>query len=194
VLIMATGLRDPEVRRWTHRDLEDMPDDGNRYEIIDGELYVTPFPRTGHQRAVTQLVVLLSNHVRAEDCGEVFTSGLMVVLDEKSGVGPDVVFLSKSQVKALERTGFYGPPEMVVEVLSLHRNLDIQIKRAKYERAGIPYYWIVDTKAQTLWEYRLENGTYVLQAQPTGEDEFRPKLFPGLVIPLGQLWGAPLPP
>jgi Uma2 family endonuclease len=190
---MVTGIRDPWAGPLTHRDLDDTPDDGNRYEVIDGTLYVSPFPKTGHQRAVTQLVTLLTQHVLETGTGEVFTSGLKVVLDEYTGVGPDVVYVAKDHAEAIREDGYYGPPALVVEVLSSKPSLDTKVKRAKYARSGIRYYWIVDPEARVLREYRLEGGDYTLAAEARHDDEFRPELFSGLVIPLGRLWGGPVP-
>jgi Uma2 family endonuclease len=176
----------------TQRDLDDTPDDGNRYEVIDGVLYVTPFPTTAHQSAVTNIVALLVQHVFDAGSGKVFTSGLKVVLDEPTGVGPDVVYLANERMAGLRADGYYGAPDMVVEVLSSRPALDTQIKKDKYARAGIRYYWIVDAAKRTLWEYRLAEGAYVLVTEARGEDEFRPELFPGLAILLGRLWLDPL--
>jgi Uma2 family endonuclease len=67
------------------------------------------------------------------------------------------------------------------------------VKRKKYASAGIQYYWIIDATAQTLCEYRLEGADYVVRAEVHGAGEFRPELFPRLVIPLPRLWGSPLP-
>ena len=189
---MITGIRDPFAGPLTHRDLDDTPEDGNRYEVIDGELHVTPFANTGHQRAVTRLVVLLANHVAAEGIGEVFTSGLKVVLDELTGVGPDVVYIAKEDVALIRDDGFYGAPAMVVEVLSSKPSLDTRVKRDKYARAGSRYYWIVDPAARTLWEYRLDGADYVAVAEVSGDDRFRPELFPRLEIALGRLWAGSL--
>jgi len=187
---VVTGIRDPLDRLWTHRDLDDTPDDGNRYEVIDGKLYVTPFPTTWHERAGLQLAVILTNHVDGKDLGEVFHSGLKVALDELTGVGPDVVFIAREQADGLLRDGHYGPPALVVEVLSSKHSLDTKVKRDKYASAGIAWYWIVDPEAKVLWEYQLRAGEYVVASEHRGDDEFHPALFPGLVIPLARLWGA----
>jgi Uma2 family endonuclease len=187
---VSSGIQDPDQRPWTQRDLDDTPDDGNRYEVIDGKLHVSPFPTLGHQRAVTQLVLVLGEHVRAMGLGEIFTSGVKVVLDEYTGVGPDVVYIAREQADSLQHDGYYGAPALVVEVLSSRPALDTKVKRAKYASAGIPHYWIVDPVQRTLREYRLEGSDYALRAEAAGDAEFRPELFPGLVIPLARLWLA----
>jgi Uma2 family endonuclease len=184
----ASHEPDPYGRALTHQDLAHTPDDGNIYEIIDGELYVTPFPSVSHQQVVTQLTGVLNQHVRREGLGRVFTAGLKVVLDEPTGVGPDIVFISQARMDGLRPDGYYGVPELVVEVLSSKPALDQHVKKHKYARAGIPHYWIVDPDLRRLLAYRLEGRAYRLLAEHEAQDVFRPELFPGLDIELAQLW------
>jgi Uma2 family endonuclease len=179
---------DPHDRPLTHRDLDHTPDDGNRYEIIDGELYVSPFPSSSHQHIIARLLVLLDGYVRQRRLGMVFTSGLKVVLDEPTGVGPDVVFISQARLDGLLADGFYGAPDLLVEVLSTKPALDTLIKKQKYARSGVPHYWIVDPEKRTLHAYRLEGDRYHLMAEVAGEAVFEPSLFPDLAIPLADLW------
>lgn len=186
---MVNGIRDPLDRLWTHRDLDDTPDDGNKYEVIDGVPYMTPLPTAWHERAGLQLAYVLIQHVEAHGLGEVFHAGLKVVLDDLTGVGPDVVFIPRDRAPGLRRDGLYGPPALVAEVLSSKPRLDRVVKRDRYARAGIPWYWIVDPDMCRLWEYELRAGEYVTVSEQGGDAEFRPGLFPGLVIALSRLWG-----
>lgn len=185
---MASRGTQPLVRKLTHRDLDDTPDDGNRYEVIDGELFVSPFPTFRHQRSETRLIMILGSWVGSHDLGEVFAAGLKVVLDEPTGVGPDVVFISKEKLSLMEEDGFYGAPDLLVEVLPSEPDLDRKVKFEKYSSAGVPYYWMIDSAAQTLWAYKLVDGQYRLEAEKRGDDVFEPELFPGLVIELRDLW------
>ncbi len=181
-------LEDPHDRPLTHRDLDDTPDDGNRYELIDGELHVSPFPSSSHQHVIARLLVLLDSYVRQRGLGLVFTAGLKVVLDEQTGVGPDVVFISQERLSGLMEDGFYGAPDLLVEVLSSKPALDTLIKKQKYARSGVPHYWIIDPEKRALQAYRLEGDRYHLMAEAAGEAVFEPSLFPGLAIPLADLW------
>lgn len=179
------GLPD---RPLTHHDLDATPDDGNRYEVIDGVLYVSPFPNSSHQNVISALLIVLGNHVRQHGLGKVFTSGLKVVLDEPTGVGPDVVYISAARLPGLAIDGFHGIPDLLVEVLSSKPTLDTQIKKAKYARSGVPHYWIVDPAQRILQAFQLEGEHYVLAAEAAGDATFQPSLFPGLLIPLAELW------
>jgi Uma2 family endonuclease len=176
------------VRPLTHHDLDDTPDDGNRYEIIDGTLYVSPFPTSAHQYAATRLTALLSNHVHAAMRGVVFAANLKVVLDQPTGVGPDIVYISQARLDGLKADGYYGAPDLLVEVLSSRPSLDTQIKKDKYERSGVPHYWIVDSERRLITIYRLEDDRYRCVAEYRNDDTLEHELFPGLSIPLDDLW------
>ena len=185
---MSSVSHERAGRPLTHRDLDDTPDDGSRWEVIDGILHVTPFPSVAHQRAATRLTSLLDVYVRAAGVGEVFTAGLKVVLDEPSGVGPDVVFVATARLDGLRDDGFYGAPDLVVEVLSSKPGLDRFVKFQKYATAGVVHYWIVDPVGRELTAYRLEAGQFRLVAEVRGAATFQPELFPGLSIALSELW------
>jgi Uma2 family endonuclease len=185
---MASTLPDPFDRPLTHRDLDHLPEDGNRYEVIDGELHATPFPTAAHQHALSQLVIILGQHVREAALGKVFASGLKVILDEPTGLGPDLVYLSKARLGGLREEGFFGPPDLVVEVVSSKPALDQIVKKQRYARAGVPPYWIVDPDDRKRWAYQLRGNRYELADAPSGEESFTPDLFPGLTIDLAELW------
>lgn len=181
-------LHDPYDRPLTHRDLDHTPDDGNRYEIIDGIIHVSPCPSASHQNVAMQLAYFINHYVRERGLGKVFPAGLKVVLDEPTGVSPDVVYISEARLQDLQADGYHGAPDLVVEVLSTRPALDTIIKKQKYARAGVPHYWIVDPTTRALRAYALEGDRYRLAAERTGEDTFEPALFPGLSIPLADLW------
>jgi Uma2 family endonuclease len=128
---MTTAPGTAAPRELTHRDLDDTPDDGNLWEVIDGEIYESPFPTPVHQRAVTKLVKILSTFVDDHGLGEVFTCNLKVVLDEPTGVGPDVVYISNARMHGLRDDGFYGAPDLLIEVPSSKPGLDRHVKHAK---------------------------------------------------------------
>jgi Uma2 family endonuclease len=111
-----------------------------------------------------------------------------VVLDVPTGVGPDVVYVSSARMASMQRDGFYGAPDLLVEVISSKPALDRVVKRDKYAQAGVPHYWIVDPEDRSLVVYRLEAGKYRIAASLSRDDRFEPELFPGLAIDLGDLW------
>ncbi len=165
-----------------------MPDDGNLYEVIDGELFVTPFPKRAHQRVVSRLLGILEPYVFDHDLGEVYAPGLKVVLDEQTGVGPDIVFVSKSRLAGGEEDGFYGAPDLIIEVVSSKPQLDRVVKFKKYASSGVPHYWIADPKARVLEVFRLEGARYRRIAELKDDATLEHELFSGLRIALGDVW------
>ena len=151
------STRSAPVRGWTYEEFARLPDDGNRYEVIDGELFVTPAPSSIHQRVSarlgTELRVFATNQHRL---GEVLYAPLDVILGEADYVQPDIIFLRKERGTLLTKRGIEGPPDLVVEILSPTTAIrDRTIKRERYARHGVPEYWIVDTVARRVEVYHL---------------------------------------
>ena len=181
-------------RPLTHRDLEDLPEDGNRYEVIDGVLYVTPFPNVAHQWVATEFVAAIATYLVNHPIGRAFLAGTKVVLDEFSGVGPDLVFIANRNLVGLEEDGYYGAPDLAVEITSSKPRLDRIVKYQKYAAAGVPEYWIVDPKGHRLQVYKLARGKYRLAAEHVGGGIFEPTRFPGLRIDMARVWAGSSPP
>ena len=176
--------------RFLAEDIWDTPEDGNRYEVIDGELYVTPPPIEPHQRALHILEVLVGSHVLQHDLGRLYPAPIGVLLSEgASGVQPDLVYVSKENSGIITERGIEGTPDLVVEILSPSTQArDRGVKMRAYAAAGIPNYWIVDRRARRLEAYRLGEQGYA-EPQTYGlATIFRPALFPGLEIPIDLLW------
>lgn len=163
--------------RWTPEMVRALPDDGNRYELIDGMLLVTPSPILLHQRAVSQLARTLEPYVERRALGEVLTSPADLTLAPDTIVQPDV-FVAPLVDGALPRqwTDVRGLL-LAVEVLSPgSRRHDRVTKRAFYARVGIPEYWIVDLDARAVERWRPgdaepERCTERLAWRPAGTDE-----------------------
>jgi Uma2 family endonuclease len=164
------------------------PDDGNRYEVIDGELYVSPPPSWAHQTTSDALVGILRPFVRAHRLGHV-VSAPGVILEPESGVQPDVVFVSNERAEQISERGVEGAPDLVVEILSPStRSRDRRVKLRRYAAAKVPYYWILDPRTRCPAERKLVNGEYELAGVYGPGMTFRPDLFPGLEIAIDDLW------
>ncbi|MDQ3693878.1 MAG: Uma2 family endonuclease [Chloroflexota bacterium] len=149
------------LRTYTYADLAEMPDDGNRYEVIGGELIVAPAPTTNHQLVVTALTSLLWHHAVGQGLGQVFTAPTDVVLSPYNVVEPDIVFVSAARARMVSAAAITGPPDLVIEVLSPRtRGYDLVRKKAMYATAGVPEYWIADPDRRTLLVYTLVDGEY----------------------------------
>ena len=100
---MALTLHKERRGSLTYRDLWRTPEDGNRYEIIDGEVCVTPPPLTVHQRVSRNLAMMLHRHATDHDLGEILYAPVGVVLERPSGVQPDVMFVAKHRARSFRR-------------------------------------------------------------------------------------------
>ena len=146
------------VKRWTSADLEALPDDGNRYEIIDGELYVSTQPHWRHQRVCARATTLLELWSDDSGNGMVLVSPGLICADDDD-VAPDVVWISNAQLAtALWADGkLHASPELVIEVLSpgaANERRDREIKLNLYSRRGASEYWIIDWRRRQVEVYR----------------------------------------
>ncbi|HET7274648.1 MAG TPA: Uma2 family endonuclease [Longimicrobiaceae bacterium] len=131
--------------RWTYSEFVRLPDDGNRYEIIAGELYMTPAPSTRHQLAITPLLAVLHSFVENHNLGWVLPGPVDVLFAEGDYLEPDLVFIRLSRKNIISDRGIEGAPDLVVEILSPSTAMiDRGIKRDRYEHFGVTEYWIVD--------------------------------------------------
>ena len=155
--------------RWgsplTVADLESMPDDGHRYELIDGTLLVTPAPNTRHQRAVARLLIALGTAAGPEL--DVLPAPYDWVAGPSTLFQPDVLVTRRVDPgpKRLER-----PPLLVIEVLSPStRRIDLATKRLAYADAGVADYWLVDPEVPSVTVLELEAGQYAEIATVVGD-------------------------
>lgn len=173
----------------TYDDYCALPDDGQRHEILDGELAVTPAPAPSHQEVVANLLGELRAHVTARGLGKVYPAPIDVILARTSVVQPDLVFVRAERLSLVTARAIEGPPDLVVEVLSpTTRARDRGPKLKLYARFGVPHYWLLDDRARRLTAYELAGTTYRQAAELTGTAEFTPTLFPGLTLPLAAIW------
>ncbi len=147
------GMAAPIV--YTAEMVRALPDDGNRYEVVDGELLVTPSPTRTHQHAVSALLLALGPYLRAQRVGEVIASPADIELDRHGLVQPDVFVEGLVGGRPTREWNAGAPLLLVVEVLSPSTaRADRTIKRRRFQRAGIPEDGIVDTDARTVERWR----------------------------------------
>lgn len=175
--------------KFTYEDLQHFPPDRNRYEIVDGELFVTPAPIPLHQRIVGNLHAELRQHVRKHRLGEVFVVPLDVVFKQETVLEPDILFVSRRHLEIVGDKYLSGPPDLVVEVLSeSSRRMDREIKPKQYALYGVPEFWRIDPEGKTVEIFRLEEDAYELVERVGFGDELTSPLFPGLSLPVSSLW------
>jgi Uma2 family endonuclease len=148
-----------EPQLLTYSDLEAIPYDGKRRELLDGELIVSPSPKTRHQRLVGRLFQSIDLHVQEHGGGEVFIAPLDILLSKSNVVDPDVFFVAEASAEVVTEKNIQGVPDLLIEVLSDPR-IDRVRKRDIYAQFGVPESWIVDPDADRVEVYRHDGTGY----------------------------------
>lgn len=173
----------------TYDDLIQMPDDRQRYEIIEGELEVTAAPSESHQTAVTNLAAILVPHVRRRRLGRLYVAPFDVYFSNVSTVEPDLLFVSAERLGIITHRYVQGAPDLVVEVLSPStRGTDQVAKMQLYARYGVRNYWIFDPDTRQATAFALGPNGYDVAAAAKGEEVFAAPPFEDLEIPLAEVW------
>jgi Uma2 family endonuclease len=143
--------------RLTYDDYAAIPSDGQIYQIVDGDVYVTPAPSPFHQRASKRLERQLEAHFEAGGRGEVFNAPIDLILSDHDVMQPDLVVVTDP--RTVTRRAIEAPPALVVEVLSPSSvKLDRQVKARRLAAFGVPQCWVLDPDARTLECYALRDG------------------------------------
>ncbi len=178
--------------RWTSADLELLPDDGKRYEIVEGELFVSKQPHWHHQASCLQVAALLNAWSKASGSGRAnIAPG--VIFDEDEDVAPDVVWVSKERFAAgLSEDGkLHTAPDLAIEVLSpglTNERRDRDAKLKLYARRGVLEYWIVDWRRKQVEIYRREQMTLQLIGTVREHETLESPLLPGFTCSLAELF------
>lgn len=171
----------------TYDDYAGFLPDGQIYQIIDGELYMTPAPNPFHQRASKRLQRQLEAYFEERGQGEVFNAPIDVILTQHDVVQPDLVVVTNAA--QVSTRGIEGPPFLVVEVLSPSSvRTDRNVKLERYARLYIPHYWIADPERQRIECYRLQSNQYAAVAEAASPDSLHHPDFPDLAVNLAAVW------
>lgn len=172
------------VGGWKYEHLFALPDDGKRYEIIEGELYELPSPSIEHAAVVMNIITLLLP-VATSLGGRVFTAPLDVRFPGADPVQPDILVLLPALLAATrDKRTVEGAPDLVVEVVSPGNPRHDRVrKRAVYARGGVPEYWLVEREVQSIEVLALANGVYETHVLATGETLATSTVLPDLSFP-----------
>ena len=185
-------MRTVKIEEWTYEEFMSLPEgDPYRYELIDGEFFMTPSPNSRHQEISGNLFAMIWTHLRSNPLGKVFAAPCDVVFSQKPPqvVVPDLVFVSKARASLVTEKNIQGAPDLVVEILSEGTaTRDRRQKRSLYERFGVPEYWIVDPQTETVQVFRLSDGRYSAGLEFQKGDTLDSPLLPGLSIPLAEVF------
>jgi Uma2 family endonuclease len=170
----------------TVADLDVFPDDdGNRYELIGGELFVSRAPGIPHQRVLLNLEIALSEYLKANPIG-ILVPGAGAIFSDYDAVIPDLAYVSNErwdQVVTGEK--FTGALDLVVEILSpgsQNRRRDLTAKRKLYAKYGVKEYWIVDSETQSVLIFHLREQSFAEPTTFSGDQELTSPLLPGFQL------------
>ena len=182
-----------KTQYWTVDDVERLPDDeGTRYEIIDGELYVSTQPDWQHQFVSGQLFAFLQMWSNQTQAG-MANLAPGIIYKNDTAVAPDVVWISRERLRtALQANGkLNASPELMVEILSPgseNTRRDRNIKLDLYSRHDVVEYWIVNWLARTIEVYRRKNDKLLPYKTFHETDMLETPLFPGFQCPMSQIF------
>ena len=191
ITLPATN-KSPAQGQWTYDDYLRLPEDGTRYEIIEGILYMANAPAYDHQHAVGEIFGEIRKFVKEKNLGITLTAPFEVHLYEKTRpVQPDVLFIANDRKPEANAQVFKGSPDLVVEVISPSSlRIDQHIKFGAYEQAKVREYWLVDPKTRSVEVYSLpkEGPEYVLLGQFSNNEKMKSAVLEGLEIDVSSLF------
>jgi len=159
-LVSEKTRMDPTTTRytWTYDEYARLPDDGSRYEVIDGEVLVTPAPSTTHQHILATLLIALRGYVERESLGVVLPD-VDLLFVEGQFLRPDLLFVPNAARAGITTRGVERAPGLVVEIVSPSSGSVDRVKKPRrYRDFGVPEYWVVDPEERAVWVWRFAAG------------------------------------
>jgi Uma2 family endonuclease len=189
VVVRADQVQGAPQGQWTYSHYAALPDDGRRYEIIDGVLYMPPAPSYGHQSANNLFATYLTIHVQFTGLGRVLAAPFDVELAPNVVVQPDVIVVLAANQDIITPSRIIGAPDLVVEIASPGTaTYDRSKKLPVYERAGVGEYWIVDPITQSVEVLLLENDSYQSKGVFAGQSLLPSRVVPDLPVRVNQFF------
>ncbi len=192
-VVVGQAWTPPPQGEWTYDDVMRLPEDGWRYEVIRGELFMTPPPSERHQFFSMRLATRFDNFVTKHKLGRVYAAPIGVVIgDEATPVQPDIVFVSQERIaQVVVEEGLRGAPDLIVEILSPSNWLtDRRDKFQLYQRVGVREYWIVDPKTIRVQVYVLRDGQFVEIGDWGAGEIAHSEILAGFEIAMNELAGV----
>jgi Uma2 family endonuclease len=179
----------PAQGQWTYADYAALPEDGKRYEIIEGVLYMPPSPNFSHQGANILFAHYLVVHVKLAGLGWVLAAPFDVELSPGNVVQPDILVVLKANEERIKPGKLVGAPDLVVEIASPGTaSYDRREKQDAYASAGVPEYWIADPAAKTIEVLVLEQGAYKQKGVFEDQNLLQSQIIPELPVKVAQFF------
>jgi Uma2 family endonuclease len=188
-VIPASDVPGPRQGQWTYKDYAALPDDGRRYEIVSGVLYMSPSPSGAYQDAVGEIFTYLRAYVKLAGLGIVRVAPFDVELTSDVVVQPDVLVVLNEHRDRITENRIVGTPDLVVEVSSPSTATHDRHKKLEaYARAGVLEYWIADPEARTVEILALEKDEYAPLGVFRGKATVPSQIVPGLQVRVEQFF------
>mgnify|MGYP001607335295 CR=1 FL=1 len=189
--MVVTDIPSQTKTRWTAAKYLQWskPDDGNLYEVLNGELIMAAAPILRHQKILFRLAKVLDDFVVEKKLGEIYIAPVDVVIGDDV-VEPDILFITKERMSILKDERIVGAPDLVVEVLSLSTSArDLRYKWDLYARSGVREYWVVNPEAETIEVLTLVNDLYHRHALGEKDGTVTSKVLEGLSVTMEDVFG-----
>lgn len=174
---------------FTYQDYLDLPEDGKRYEVINGDLIMVPGPNTDHQDVSGNLEFELRMFVKKHQIGKVYDAPYDVVLSENNVLQPDIMFVSNENSKIITEKNITGPPDLVIEILSPETGYyDLTEKKEIYAEFDVKEYWIVDPKKQWVEIYANDNKKFKSEQRLEKSGILKSRVLDGFEISLQKMF------
>ena len=189
MVLPADWVSGPEQGSWTYDDYASLPDDGQRYEVVNGVLVMSPAPDGPHQDAVLRIAHYLLVHVEFAGLGKVRVAPFDVQLSSKDVFQPDVFVVLNAHLSKMQKKKMIGAPDLVVEVASPSTALLDRVgKYERYAKAGVQEYWIVNVETATVQVSVLEAGGYHSLGTFQGQQTLPSQIVPNLPVHVEQFF------
>jgi Uma2 family endonuclease len=170
-------------------DFRALPAGPPYYQLINGELIMSPSPSRYHQKILLNLALILGNYLKTNPIGEVYTAPFDVYLTDDNAVEPDIVYVANANAHILTEAGVEGAPDLVAEILAPSTGrYDREDKRKVYAQTGVKELWLIFPKAQKIEVYYLQERSDTPVATHIGETVFSSLLFPGLELRIPEIF------
>lgn len=157
-------------KKYTYQDYFNLPDDGPRYELINGELVMTPAPNTMHQNIIVKMIYEIERFLQQQKIGKLFCAPTDVKFSDSNILQPDIFFISKERSGIITEKMINGTPDVIIEILSPGTAYyDLLEKKEIYEQSGVAEYWIVDPKKLRIDVYRNVGQSFELNQRVESE-------------------------
>ncbi len=178
----------PQIAPCTIADYREMPDDGRRYQVVEGELFTAPAPNTFHQFVQKNLLRILDNYLLQHPIGKALGAPCDVYLDDFNVFQPDVLYVTREYAARIQDDGIHGAPDLAIEILSPSSAALDRRKRGLLAKAGTVEFWQVDPALRQIQRFVFAESMAKPVALIDEPETCTSPLFPGLTLATAEIF------